>query len=122
MPELSIRGAGQKDRSYGNENAAGCNRRTCAVKLLPVAVSAPATAICLKPLLKCTRVHNEIEKKNNDLIIRSTGVLYFCSPFVFFPFGIPCIANEEREPARLFCRTRSKENLHRVISLKDSRN
>ena len=53
---------------------------------------------------------------------RPTGVLYFCSPFVRSPIRIPCIANVGRKPARLWRGTNFKENLHRMISLKDSRN
>ena len=116
LPELSIHGAGQSDRGYGNENAAIYNRLACAVNLLPVAASAPAAEISLKSLLKCTWLHNEIE--NKQCVDNQT----FSSPFVFFPFGIPRIANVGRDPARLLCRTTSKENLHRAISLKDSRN
>ena len=116
LPELSIHGAGQSDRGYGNENAAIYNRLACAVNLLPVAASAPAAEISLKSLLKCTWLHNEIE--NKQCVDNQT----FSSPFVFFPFGIPRIANVGRDPARLLCRTTSKKNLHRAISLKDSRN
>ena len=59
IPELRVLVLTKRHVDSGNEIAAGCNRRTCAVShfsenLLLAAVSAPAVAICLNSLISRT--------------------------------------------------------------------